>query len=229
MEKFSMTLLLMVLMAVVFSAEAKSGYVGPDGRQQRNGQYVLTQEAFRDDVAGRIGKHVYYSYNVIEGRNLSEEEMEEIFEYMRRVDQELKEDVFITGFGKMTTTGRWRFYAEQYLNGAVIPEVFYWTDVDTYVPNLTLTRGTPVEELDTSWVIPASALIPAVKELALEHADELCDYNSKGVYAKYLLTYNVYTDTLEYEFIINETSSIYVDALTGQVTKEYYWDGVYVD
>ena len=228
MEKFSM-IIWMALLAAVLNAYVAKSHVDPDHVQQYKGQYVLTQEAFRDDVAGRIGKHIYYSYNVIEGRNLSEEEMEEIFEYMRRVDQELEEDVFITGFAKMTTTGRWRFYAEQYLNGAVIPEVRYWTDVNTYVPNLTLARGTPVEVLDTSWVIPAPTLIPAIKELALEHADELCDYNSKGLYAKYLLTYDVITDTLEYEFIINETSSIYVDAITGQVTKEYYWDGVYID
>ena len=229
MEKYSGMLVWMVLMAVLFSVEAKICYGNSANTQKRNGQYVLTQEMFREDIAGKIGKHVYYSYNVIEGRNLSEEEMEEIFEYMRRVDRELKEDVFITGFGKMTATGRWRFYAEQYLNGAVIPEVFYWTDVDTYVPNLCVARGTPLKELDTSWVIPAPTLFQAVKELALEHADELCDYNSKGLYARYLLTYNVTTETLEYEFIINETSSIYVDALTGQVTKEYYWDGVYVD
>lgn len=229
MDKFSMTLIWMVLMAALFSARVEKGYADPDRSQRKNGQYVLTQEAFRDDVAGRIGEHVYYSYNVIEGRNLSDDEMEEVMEYLKRVDQELEEDVFITGFAKMTTTGRWRFYAEQYLNGAVIPEVRYWTDVNTYVPNLTLARGTPVEELDTSWVIPAPTLIPAVKELALKHAEELCDYDGKGLYAKYLLTYNVFTDTLEYEFVINETSSIYVDAITGQVTKEYYWDGVYVD
>lgn len=229
MEKFSFALIWMVVLAAVFSTGARKDYGTVNGTLQNNGQYVLTQEAFREDVAGRIGDHVYYSYNVIEGRNLSDEEMEEVMEYLKRVDKGLTEDVFITGFGKMTMTGRWRFYAEQYINGAVIPEVRYWTDVDTYEPNLCLAKGTPLKELDTSWVIPAPTLIPAVKELALEHADELCNYTNEGLRAKYMLTYNMFTDTLEYEFVINETSFVYVDAITGQVIKENFWNGDYID
>jgi hypothetical protein len=226
MERLSFVLVWMTVLAVVLSNDAADAYARERDVKSKDGQYVLMQEIFRDDVMGKIGEHVYYSYNVFEGRHLSKDDEKEIVEYLKRVDQDLTEDVFITGFTKMSQTGRWRFYAEQYLNGAVIPEVRYWTDVDTATPNLVLVRGEPVKELDTSWVIQAPTLFPAVKELALEHADELCNYNSQGLYSKYLLTYNVLTDTLEYDFVINDTSDIYVDAITGLVIRESYWDGI---
>lgn len=41
----------------------------------------------------------------------------------------------------------------------------------------------------------------------------------------YVLIYNTLTDTLEYDFTINETSLISLDAITGQVIKEEYWNG----
>ncbi|MBR4732382.1 MAG: hypothetical protein IK081_06395 [Lachnospiraceae bacterium] len=229
MDKISFVLLWATLLALAFRSGAENGVSSSRDLYDRNGRYILTQEAFRNDVMGKIGTHVYYSYNVFEGRNLSADDEKEIVEYLKRVDEELNEDVFITGFGKVSHSCTWRFYAEQYLNGAVIPEVRYRTDVDTTKPNLCLVRGEPVKELDTSWVIEAPTLIPAVKELALKHANELCDYDRDGLYAKYLLTYDVRTDTLEYDFVINETSHIIVDAFTGLVISESYWDGVCED
>ena len=74
MEKFSMMLIWMVLMAGVLGAAMTKGYVDTNRTQQKNGRVTLLQEEFRNDVAGRIGDHVYYSYNVIEGRNLSDDE-----------------------------------------------------------------------------------------------------------------------------------------------------------
>ena len=229
MNKLSFVLLWATLLALAFGSGPADGFFGSQNSREKNGRHVLMQETFRNDVMGKIGAHVYYSYNVFEGRNLSSDDEKEIVEYLKRVDQELTEDVFVTGFTKMYQTGEWRFYARQYLNGAVIPEVCYWTEVDVSKPNLSLIRGEPVKELDTSWVILAPTLFPAVKELALEHADELCDYEQDGFYSEYLLTYNVLTDTLEYDFTINETSHIIVDAITGLVISESYWDGVCED
>lgn len=225
MEKLSLMLIWMVLMAGMFGAVAAKGYVTSDRTQQNNDHLTLLQEEFRHDVAGKLGEHVYYSYNVIEGRNLSDDEMAEIMEYLRRIDPELTEDVFVKGFGKSNLTGRWHFYAEQYLNGAIIPSVRYVTDLDTSKPNLCLSIGTPLKELDTGWAIAAPALFPAVKELALAHKDELCDYDRNGLNIDYVLIYNTLTDTLEYVFTINETSLISLDAITGQVIKEEYWNG----
>lgn len=226
MNKLSFILLWATLLAAVFGAGAANGFFGFRDSQEKSDRHVLMQETFRNDVMGKIGTHVYYSYNVFEGRKLSKDDEKEIVEYLKRVDQELTEDVFVTGFIKMNQTGEWRFYAQQYLNGAVIPEVCYWTEVDISKPNLSLIRGEPVKELDTSWAILAPTLFPAVKELALKHADELCNYDRDGLYSKYLLTYDVITDTLEYDFTINETSHIIVDAFTGLVIRENYWDGV---
>lgn len=229
MNKFTMMLIWMVLMTGVLGASAAKGYVTPDRTLQNNDRLTLLQEEFRYDIAGRIGEHVYYSYNVIEGRNLSDDEMAEVMEYLRRIDQELTEDVFVKAFVKMTLTGRWRFYAEQYLNGAIIPSVRYITDTDTSKPNLCLSSGTPLKELDTGWAIDAPALFPAVKELALAHKDELCDYDRNGLNIDYVLTYNTLTETLEYIFSINETSQVYLDAITGQVIREDYWNRDYME
>ena len=229
MNKFSMMLIWMMIAAALLSTDIGGGYAGRNSSQGKGSSFLLNQEIFRYDVAGKIGSHVYYSYNVIEGRNLTDEDEAEVWEYLRRVDEELTEDVFVTGFGKSSITGRWIFNAEQYINGAVVPEVRYRSDIDTAKPSLVLTRGMPLTELDTSWSIDPQALIPDVKAKALAHSHELCNYVADGLHVKYLLAYDVLTDTLQYEFIINETSYIYIDAFTGETLKECYWDGVCID
>ena len=78
MNKFSMMLIWMMIAAALLSTDMGGGYAGRNSSQGKGSHFLLNQEIFRYDVAGKIGSHVYYSYNVIEGRNLTDEEEAEV-------------------------------------------------------------------------------------------------------------------------------------------------------
>ncbi|MBR6476833.1 MAG: hypothetical protein IKS85_00150 [Lachnospiraceae bacterium] len=203
--------------------------------------------AFREDVAGRVGDHVYYSYNLYEGRKLDEAAKKELFDYLDVVDQKLTEDVYVTGWCYSSFDGRILIYGQLRVNGANVPSVTYMTDFEDPTPNISsgsekyadgiqIAEGicfqdvvNSLKKMNTSSAIDPGELIPAVTERAQQHKDELRDYDKKGVYGEYLLCYDIDEQRLIYDFRVNEDSEIVFDAMTGELVKERYWDGTIID
>ena len=181
--------------------------------------------AFREDIDGSVGDHIIYSYNLFEGRNYTEKEKRDMLDYLEKVDAGLSEDLYVVGFTKMSIDGSYRFYARQICNGAVVSDVTYITDIDDPQPNIKLLDGTPLSTLDTSGVMDPKELIDDVEALANAHSSELCDYTSKGVYGDYILSYDERLGQLVYDFRVNEYSEVKLDAKTGSVVEEYYFNG----
>ena len=191
------------------------------------------EEPFHEDIAGRIGDHLVYSYNLFEGpgKKTTDAEKQDMIEYLEKVDRDLDVDLFITGHIIMSADGSHRFYAKQYVNGAVVEDVTFSTDYNDPKPNIVLLEDSlpPVSDIDTSGLVDAASLIPEVIARAETHASELNDHNKKGVYGDYLLTYDPVNDILAYDFRVNEYSSIVFDAKTGRVLEEKYWNGAISD
>ena len=187
------------------------------------------KEVFREDIAGRIGKHIIYSYNVFEGRNLKKGEKEEVIEYLEKADAGLNEDVFITGWTRMSIDGSLRFNGLLSVNGAVVDGVYYTTDVDDPTPNLRIIDPFQTGDIDTSGVLDPKGLCPEIEKLAETHSNDLNDYSTKGVYGSYMLEYDITKNKLVYDFKINDYSHVCVDALTGDILEEYYDDGTIED
>ena len=187
------------------------------------------KEVFREDIAGRIGKHIIYSYNVFEGRNLKKGEEEELIEYLEKADSGLNEDVFITGWTRMSTDGSLRFNGQLSVNGAVIDGVYYATDIDDSTPNIRIVDPFQIGDIDTSGVLDPKGLSTEIEKLAESHSTELNDYASKGVYGGYLLKYDITKNIPVYDFQINDYSHVIVDAVTGNILEEKYDDGTIED
>ena len=185
--------------------------------------------AFREDIDGSVGNHIIYSYNLFEGRNYSEKEKRDMLDYLEQVDAGLTQDLYIVGFTKMSIDGSYRFYARQVCNGAVVSDVTYITDVDDPQPNIKLLDGIPCSTLDTSGVMDPKELIDDVEAMANAHSSELNDYSTKGVYGDYLLSYDTIRGQLVYDFRVNDYSEVKLDARTGSVVEERYFNGVIDD
>ena len=195
------------------------------------GRTALAQSAdFHEDIVGTVGDHIYYSGNLFEGRGYSSDEKKAMLEYLETVDASLTEDLYVTGYSDGGSTGDQRFYARQYINGAVVSDVYYATDWDKTSPNIVLASDAqPVADLDTSNVISPEVLFPIVKEEAEKNSDKLNDYNNKGVYGFYLLSYESAGDRLVYDFTVNEFSHVKFDAVTGDLVDEEFWNGAIAD
>ena len=205
------------------------------------------QEPFREDIAGKVGDHIYYSYNLYEGRNLDAAAKKEIFDYLEAVDQKLTEDMYITGWCHAAYDGRILIYGKLRINGFIVPEYSYMTSYGDSTPNISSAKETYSDEIeisdgvylpneidrlkkiDASGVVDPKDLIPIVTEKAKEHKDDLFEYDKTGAYGEYLLCYDIYDERLIYDFRINDYSEIIFDALTGEIVKEKYWDGTIID
>ena len=186
---------------------------------------VVKDDTFREDIAGSVGDHIIYSYNLFENRGHSDQEKKDMLEYLEKVDKKLNEDIFVTGFTIMSFDGSYRFYARQCGNGAVVKDIYYATDIDDPSPNIVIVDGAPVKVPDTTGLIPAEELFDKVKSRAEVNSSDLCDYHSKGIYGDYLLCYDMKNDLLVYDFTVNDYSHVILDAKTGDLVEEDYFNG----
>ena len=190
---------------------------------------VPETQRFREDIAGSIGDHIVYSYNLFEGRKLDKGEKEEIIDYLEKVDKKLTEDIYVTGSIRMSHDNSLKFSARQCINGAVATDIWYATDYDDPDPNIVIADGVPLADIDTSAVVDVKDLIPVVVEKANANKTNLNDHDQKGVYGSYLLSYDNRKDMLVYDFTVNETSHVYFDALSGSLIDDEFWDGEIAD
>lgn len=181
----------------------------------------------------RIGKHIYYKEDMYAFRNLDKEEKNEIILLFNKIDDNVDVDLYIIGFSKNYITGNYRVNAFQYMNGAIIPSLFYVSDGDADNPVMKLNddEKEPLNYLDTSDLYPVQDVIPDIVALAEKHADSLYyeDYNNKEITGTFRLEYDVLNELLYYSFTINECSEVRVDAKTGDILLKHFWDGVMED
>ena len=188
-------------------------------------------EPVRAEKMKQIGKHIYFEENMIDSRNIDSKEKNEILDYLEDLDATLNKDIYVTGFTEKREGSNIRVFARQYINGAVVENVFYSSDFNNPNPNIVLKGDYPeLATLDTSNVIQPEQVIDKVIDHAKANISDM--YTAKDmpeVYGTYKLEYSIPDGKLYYHFDLNEYSEIKVDALTGEIYFENYWDGVYID
>ncbi|MCR5251439.1 MAG: hypothetical protein K6E50_12620 [Lachnospiraceae bacterium] len=179
----------------------------------------------------QIGQHIYYSERLFENRHADEKERQEILDYLEEADQHVSRDVYICGSFRNSITDEPCMNAYQYLNGAIIPNVFFRTDDDLPYPNLVDGgRGTPVRKLDTSGLLDGDELAEKAISLAEQNKNKMMvDRTTGEIYGTYRLEYDEERDILYYSYQLNEYSQIKLDARTGYVVEEYYFNGEFPD
>ena len=187
-------------------------------------------EPVRAEKMKQIGKHIYFEENMIDSRNLDRKEKNEILDYLEDLDATLTGDIYVTGFTKIREDNIIRVYARQYINGAVVDDVYYASDF-IQTPNIVLASDFhEVTSLDTSSVIAPDQVIGDVLTCANANLNKMnVSQSNPEIYGTYKLQYSVFDGKLYYSFILNEYSEVKVDALTGAIYSEYYWDGIYED
>ena len=180
-------------------------------------------------VTGRMGTHVYYTDNVIKDRDLTRSEEKEIRDCLEQVDKELTEDILVVGWCRQSINDRLLFNAYQYYDGVIIPDVTYRLTQNGSM-NIKQTGDIPaVTSLDLSGMTEPEELFPVVDELAMQHEAELYMDQGKEIYVVYNPEYDVFRDELYYYFRINDYSRIRIDAKTGDILEEYYFNGEFID
>jgi len=188
------------------------------------GKAAIT-DGFMDEMGEKAGDHIYCSVGILEAPD-----KDRIMDELKTADKKLTEDIYVQGYKYIESLNKYRFYARQYVNGAVIPEIAYDTDLDDPETHIVLKQDvTPVTDLDTSGLLSPKDLIPAVKEEAEKHSKDLIDYNQKGIYGSYILIYDRVNGILVYDFTVNDTSHMKINARTGDIVEKDFWDGKIMD
>ena len=185
--------------------------------------------SFKPLVFGKLGTHIYYTDNVFKDRNLKKNEEKEMKEYLEQADKKLSEDILIVGWSGRFADSTLMFNAYQYVDGVVVPEVFYRLTQDGGVSVVMISDIPAISSLDTAGLADPEDLFPLVDDLAWQHKSQLYMDRDDKIYVIYHPEYDAIKDELYYYFMINEYSRIRIDAKTKDVLEEYYFNGEYID
>ena len=185
--------------------------------------------SFKPLVSGKLGTHIYYTDNVFKDRNLKKNEEKEMKEYLEQADKKLSEDILIVGWSGRPADNTLMFNAYQYVDGVVVPEVFYRLTQDGGVSVVMISDIPAISSLDTAGLADPEELFQLVDDLAWQHKSQLYMDRDDKIYVIYHPEYDAIKDELYYYFMINEYSRIRIDAKTKDVLEEYYFNGEYID
>ena len=190
--------------------------------------------AFSEAKIEKIGKHTYYASTLFDEPNLSEENKAYVLEQMRKGDAELTLDVYVSGFNSAYGKDEFRLFGYRMTDGVVECDYSISTGMTagggvvwgSHRYGL-LERIPEVAFAGREKVRPASEFTDAVYALAKANESTIFRYTEKAaIRGEYVLTADA-EGRLFYEFTINRNSTVRVDAITGEVLQQRFWDGVY--
>ena len=139
-------------------------------------------------------------------------------------------DIYVYDYQYFASDNDVTVYAYGYSNGAVVDSLNYHANTNNprgYVPGFIrdpVTRGPdPVLDPDTNDLIDPELYVPVLIRFIRDYKDIVRQSRSDHVYGTYLLKYELSSDMLFYEFIINDHFLIDVDAHTGEIINIDEW------
>lgn len=197
---------------------------------------TTAQDAFSEMKIEKIGNHTYYSETMFDLRGRTEEEREEVLSQMRKADKQLNRDIFVTGFNSEFGTENFRLFGLRMTNGIAEAKMSLNSGWDMEKDEVLwgshrygLIEFMPEVTIDPEGVMQAELLFEKVYNLAKDNEKYIFEHRrTEPISGTYMLKANE-EGVVYYEFRINKYTTIEVNAKTGEVMNEYYWDGVYVD
>lgn len=207
----SLIILLTVLILTGATACGKSGQM-PEG-------------AFKENGWIKIGEHTYYPEDLFED-DCDEEEKNYIIQTLEKADQDLTDDVFMYGMGQAMQKGEFRFYGKMINDGVIYDcaDMNCWYDEETagYAWTIDYSKFRRTD-FDKNGLIPAEEVFEKVYESASK--SDKVRKSADDITGTYLLFVDS-EGTLYYSFTVNKYSVVCVDAKTGEILSERYWDGI---
>lgn len=180
---------------------------------------------FEAQVLNKIGEHTYYPQELFQ-RDREKKYKNDILSQLEEADKELHDDVYVHGVGESEIKDRFRFFGKAMMDDVVLEsaDMTCWYD-EGQGSHWEINSDFRRTGFDKSGLIDPADVFAKVYDGASKSKKALRE--GKGsISGSYMLI--VRNDgTLCYRFTINKYSEVDVDAKSGEILSERYWDGRY--
>jgi hypothetical protein len=202
---------------------------------------TITPPSMNPEKASQYGDHVYWPDEIFESDYLNDAQKNDIFSYFPAIDQAMPDDGYITSIVSGDRSPYFDFDYEikfcRIVDGALIDDTRMAATIQNGHVSVTKDYSLPfydnVPALDSTALAPMNDIIDMVENLAKQNEDKMFCGHKEPIKGTYTLRYGLLEredgPCYYYNFNINEYSNIAVEAYSGNVLYEHYWNGVYVD
>ena len=205
--------------------EAKEASAGEKNETVEKADSSAPAGAFKEAKLIKIGEHTYYPEDLFDHSDRDRDCKDHMISQLTQADKELHDDIYVHGIGESEVKGEFRFFGLM-MNDGVTYDCAYmtcWYDEEKgsfWSTDSKFRRS----DFNKSGLINAEDAFGKVYEKASK-SDMVKEVNSK-VTGTYLLMCDS-KGTLYYRFTVNKYSTVDVDAKTGEIISERYWNGDY--
>ncbi len=185
--------------------------------------------AFKAAGLVKIGEHTYYQDGLFEGSDRDKKYKDHMISQLEQADKDLHDDVYVHGIGESEERGEFRFFGNMMSDGVIfdsgVMTCWYEKGKGSYWEiDYSKFRRT---DFSKSGLLPAEDFFGEIYKRASKAEKIINAYEFDGsITGTYLLIVDA-NGNLFYRFTINKYSTVEVDAKTGEIIRERYWDGVY--
>lgn len=181
--------------------------------------------AFKEAELIKIGKHTYYPEGLFNYNDRDRDYKDHMISQLTEADKDLHDDVFVHGIGESEVKGEFRFFGLMMNDGVIYDcaQMTCWYDDEQ---GNVWSNDSKFRRADFS----KSGLIDAETAFGKVYENASKSDKVKRVSSKVTGTYLLMCDSegkLYYRFTVNTYSTVDVDAKTGEIFSERYWDGIY--
>ena len=167
----------------------------------------------------KVGNHTYYPDYIFERRNIVADPEEYIIERLEAADRSLDEDIFIWGISISENEGETKVAASYLKQGMLLKQrglsFDYKCDTEWH------DYGQEEYNPSTEGLMPEEEVVSIAYEAADKHRSAMRGSGISGTY----IIWAECSGNIYYEFTVNTCSRIKIDARTGEILDELYWDG----
>ena len=181
-----------------------------------------SEEALKPATLVKIGNHTYYPDYVFERRNIIADPEEYIIERLEAADRSLDEDIFIWGISISENDGVTKAAASYLKQGMLLNqrELSFDYKYDTGWHDY----GQEDYDPSTDGLMPKDEIVSIAYAAAEKHRSAMRGSGISGTY----IIWAERSGNIYYDFTVNTCSRIKIDARTGEILDEHYWDGLVV-
>ena len=180
-------------------------------------------EALKPAKMIKIGDHTYYPDYVFERRNIDADPEEYIIERLEAADGSLDEDIFIWAISISENEGATTAHASYIKHGMLLKHrgLSFDYKIDSKLGAEWHDYGQEDYDPSTDGLMPEEEIVSIAYEAADKHRSQMRGTGISGTY----IIWAEYSGNIYYDFTVNTCSKIRIDARTGEILYENYWDG----
>ena len=186
-----------------------------------------SSEIFTKSEMIKLGEHTYYPKELFINDVRGVKYEDHMLSQLEEADKGLHDDVYVHGIGESEIKGEFRFFGMMMEDGVIFDtaDLTCWYDPESgsaWSINYSNFRRT---DFDKSGLINAEDVFDEVYQRASK-SNQALEVGHGKISGTYLLAVDN-AGRLYYRFTINRYSTVDVDAKTGEIIKERYWNGQY--